>query len=85
VQGAGALASELQRFRRMLAGVRHKETPTIDSGGFDYVPLAINRMYARVNWTDELISSAPLSGSPYAHITSVSEEYGKAFLVNMSQ
>ncbi len=53
-------------------------------GRLDYVLSNNTQVYARVNWTDEVDFSGAAFGSPYAQYNVGSEEYGKAFLVNMS-
>ncbi len=53
-------------------------------GRLDYVFSDKTQVYARVNWTDELDFSGAAFGSPYAQYNVGSEEYGKAFLVNVS-
>jgi hypothetical protein len=53
-------------------------------GRLDYIPSNKTQMYFRVNWTDELDFAGAAFGGPYAQYNVGSEEYGKAFLVNVS-
>jgi outer membrane receptor protein involved in Fe transport len=53
-------------------------------GRLDYVLSNKTQMYLRVNWTDEVDFSGSQFGSPYQKYNVGSEEYGKAFLVNVS-
>jgi outer membrane receptor protein involved in Fe transport len=53
-------------------------------GRLDYVMSNKTQMYLRVNWTDEVDFSGSQFGGPYPQYNVGSEEYGKAFLVNVS-
>ncbi len=53
-------------------------------GRLDYVLSNKTQVYFRVNWTDEVDFSGAAFGSPYAQYNVGSEEYGKAFLANVS-
>ena len=53
-------------------------------GRLDYVLNNKTQMYFRANWTDEVDFAGAAFGSPYAQYNVGSEEYGKAFLVNIS-
>jgi outer membrane receptor protein involved in Fe transport len=53
-------------------------------GRLDYVMSNKTQMYLRVNWTDEVDFSGSQFGGPYPQYKVGSEEYGKAFLVNVS-
>jgi outer membrane receptor protein involved in Fe transport len=53
-------------------------------GRLDYVLNNQTQVYFRANWTDEVDFSGAAFGSPYAQYNVGSEEYGKAFLVNLS-
>jgi len=53
-------------------------------GRLDYVISNNTQAYFRVNWTDEVDFSGAAFGGPYAQYNVGSEEYGKAFLVNVS-
>jgi len=53
-------------------------------GRLDYNLNNNTQMYFRVNWTDEVDFSGAQFGSPYAQYNVGSEEYGKAFLLNIT-
>jgi outer membrane receptor protein involved in Fe transport len=53
-------------------------------GRLDYNLNNSTQMYFRVNWTDEVDFSGAAFGSPYAQYNVGSEEYGKAFLLNVT-
>src|SRR6267143_1039264 len=53
-------------------------------GRLDYLLSNKTQMYLRVNWTDEVEFSGSQFGGPYPQYNVGSEEYGKAFLVNVS-
>jgi outer membrane receptor protein involved in Fe transport len=53
-------------------------------GRLDYLPNSTTQMYLRVNWADEADFSGSQFGSPYPQYNVGSEEYGKAFLLNVS-
>jgi len=54
-------------------------------GRLDYLLNDKTQMYFRVNWTDEVDFAGSQFGSPYARYNVGSEEYGKAFLLNISR
>jgi outer membrane receptor protein involved in Fe transport len=53
-------------------------------GRLDYLLSNKTQMYLRVNWTDEVDFSGSQFGGPYPKYNVGSEEYGKAFLVNVT-
>jgi len=53
-------------------------------GRLDYLLSNKTQMYLRVNWTDEVDFSGSQFGGPYPQYNVGSEEYGKAFLVNVT-
>src|SRR6266446_1625693 len=53
-------------------------------GRLDYVLNNKTQMYFRANWTDEVDFAGAAFGSPYPQYNVGSEEYGKAFLLNIS-
>src|SRR5882724_4999315 len=53
-------------------------------GRLDYLMSNRTQMYLRVNWTDEVDFSGSQFGGPYPQYNVGSEEYGKAFLVNVT-
>lgn len=53
-------------------------------GRLDYNLNANTQMYFRVNWTDEVDLAGAAFGSPYSQYNVGSEEYGKAFLLNVT-
>jgi outer membrane receptor protein involved in Fe transport len=53
-------------------------------GRLDYLLNNATQMYLRVNWTDEVDFAGSQFGSPYPQYNVGSEEYGKAFLLNIT-